>query len=628
MRERLALLVLLSACTAPVVGLDPSAPPPETPVPPPPPPEPIDPVEPRCAAKWSNLDDRPDPNALAASFFDPVRRRLMIIAAGSNEVWALPVGEGVFRQLEVEGSKPRPSRGATAIYDPDGDRAIVFGGFADGAANADLWSLSLDEPLRWRRLDQHGELPTVRWLHSAVYDPDKKRMIVYGGDAITPFQVVRVLALETMTWSAVNVPGNGPGHRKTHAAIWDRARSRMIIYGGLIDQSTNAFDAWALELEPTPRWRLLTSGIGGQEHVVSPAAVLDEAGDRMVIFGESDRRAVAIALGSDRLSSLFVENVNRGRPAIGVDAASSRVVAYGGELYGVGRDEAWTWPLEQSDPPPARTVLLPGGKQPAQNGGLWTVHYDRFRESLVMVAPIGRDEQVWTRPVRKNSRWEEIEVRDSPWLWDGAKAALDPAGDRLIFFPSRGASAFDLSGRVWFDLPISGTPQGMRSALGAVFDAKNDRIWVSWVGGFGFVSLDSDPATWNAIEDPGHRGTLHFDELRDRLYLLEEDDVYEYNGRFNPIASGPPWPANTSVSSPERDSIILADIDDRSAGDRLDLLEFSILERSWRRIPAIGNLPALFGAKAVWTKEGVVVAGEEMSTYLVEISSGCDEEEP
>ena len=72
--------------------------------------------------------------------------------------------------------------GHTAIYDPIHNRMLVFGG-VDGYNDYrnDVWELSLDGLPSWRQLSPSGMVPVARLGHSAIYDPTGQRMLIFGG---------------------------------------------------------------------------------------------------------------------------------------------------------------------------------------------------------------------------------------------------------------------------------------------------------------------------------------------------------------------------------------------------------------------------------------------------------------
>src|SRR5438093_1648632 len=83
-------------------------------------------------------------------------------------------------RLAAMGQPPALDR-HTAIYDPVRQRMVVFGGEVDYRSTNDLWQLTLDREPQWGPLMPGGALPSRRLGQSAVYDPVRDRMLVFGG---------------------------------------------------------------------------------------------------------------------------------------------------------------------------------------------------------------------------------------------------------------------------------------------------------------------------------------------------------------------------------------------------------------------------------------------------------------
>src|SRR5947207_679950 len=69
----------------------------------------------------------------------------------------------------------------SAVYDPVRYQALVFGGYDGRTRLNDVWSLSLRGRPRWRPLNPTGPLPTPRVGHTAIFDPAGDRMVVFSG---------------------------------------------------------------------------------------------------------------------------------------------------------------------------------------------------------------------------------------------------------------------------------------------------------------------------------------------------------------------------------------------------------------------------------------------------------------
>src|SRR5439155_1684446 len=99
-----------------------------------------------------------------------------------NDVWALSLaGAPQWSRLTVSGPGPAARYLHTAIYDSVGDRMIVFGGRDSAAARNDVWALTLGAAPSWTQLQPGGAVPGARYGQSAVYDPVRNRMLMFGG---------------------------------------------------------------------------------------------------------------------------------------------------------------------------------------------------------------------------------------------------------------------------------------------------------------------------------------------------------------------------------------------------------------------------------------------------------------
>jgi hypothetical protein len=195
----------------------------------------------------------------AAGVFDPVRGRYLMMggASGTNPVvYRKDVAELVLGRdsswvsTSVGGSMFSPRYGHSAIYDPLRDRVIVFGGYG-GSYLGDLWQIQLSPIVTGSLLTAAGTPPTPRDFHSAIYDPVRDRMILFGGNDGAPHGDVWELTLSgTPTWTRIDVAGSGPSARLSHRAIYDPLGDRMIVFGGYDSRSLN--DLWALTLSGTP----------------------------------------------------------------------------------------------------------------------------------------------------------------------------------------------------------------------------------------------------------------------------------------------------------------------------------------------------------------------------------------
>jgi hypothetical protein len=176
-----------------------------------------------------------------------------------NDVWELPLAGAspAWNQLTPTGTPPDGRSAHAAIYDgsdPQNPRMIVFGGNASSGLKDDVWSLSLSGPLTWTLLSPAGTPPLARSLHTAICDTSGERLVAFAGDNGAAMnnlmQDVWIMNLTgAIAWkqqTAIAAPLSPA--RSSHTAIYDPVRLRMIVFGGLTNSGTGALtnDLWSL----------------------------------------------------------------------------------------------------------------------------------------------------------------------------------------------------------------------------------------------------------------------------------------------------------------------------------------------------------------------------------------------
>lgn len=144
--------------------------------------------------KWQNLTDEerhPLGRSDHAVVYDSLRNRMVIFGGWDKEkkeplkdTWAFYFDDGshgrpYWKQIKTKYSHPPERRHVTGVYDAVRNCFIVFGGFGDEGYVNDVWALDLKTDI-WVNLTPG---PQPRLDHQAVYDPDSKRLLLYGGDA-------------------------------------------------------------------------------------------------------------------------------------------------------------------------------------------------------------------------------------------------------------------------------------------------------------------------------------------------------------------------------------------------------------------------------------------------------------
>lgn len=224
--------------------------------------------------------------------------------AGScqNDVWILQNANGQSTPQWINatphGVAPSQRQYHTAVYDPNANSMIVFGGSDcnSGFLN-DVWILNFANGVggtpSWTKLAPSGSLPPAREKSTAIYDPIHNSMTVYAGDALGD-ELSDVWLLShangtggTPTWTQLFPTGTAPSARTAHSAFYDSVSNRMIIYGGFYLTATLG-DTWALtfpnNVGGAPAW-VEVKPQGTAPTLGSHTAVYNSTTNSMDVFG-------------------------------------------------------------------------------------------------------------------------------------------------------------------------------------------------------------------------------------------------------------------------------------------------------------------------------------------------------
>src|SRR5262249_8364856 len=119
------------------------------------------------------------------------------------------------------------------VFDERHRRLIVFGGLLTGKPTRTLWVLSVDAPDRgWTKLDPVNDGPTARFNSAGIYDPIGERVLIYGGQvADRLFDDFWELSLRGRPkWRRIETLGSSPGTRTGHTLTLDPEHRRLVLF--------------------------------------------------------------------------------------------------------------------------------------------------------------------------------------------------------------------------------------------------------------------------------------------------------------------------------------------------------------------------------------------------------------
>jgi hypothetical protein len=210
-----------------------------------------------------------------------------------DDVWQLDLdGTPQWTEIFPTGQAPSGRLAGAAVFDPIRQRFVGFGGTI--GVPVDTWSLNLRGQASWLHVPTNGAAPAGGYGMTYVYDAKGDRMLMFGGSTNDNYYYANNNVWEldlhgNPTWNLVATAGTAPQARRSGTAIWDPLRNRMVIYGGFdaIPYSDKFLaDAWALDFNASPpTWsQLAPAGVTPSQRDCT-AAVYDPLNDRMTFFG-------------------------------------------------------------------------------------------------------------------------------------------------------------------------------------------------------------------------------------------------------------------------------------------------------------------------------------------------------
>lgn len=281
--------------------------------------------------KLEPLGTRPQSNGLESVVYDVAQNRLIVYGGCAatcspalSDVFVLSNANGrggtpVWSRLTV--SNPQAREAHSAVFDASTNQMIAFGGGLAffGTDKNDTRRLSnangATSPSAWTAGATAGGPPGIRESHSAVHDEARSRMLIFGGDNLVstccPYVISQYNDAWMLsnangvsgvpTWNQVSAFGTPPRPRSYHSAVYDQARDRMIVFGGLqwnqtAQTYTTLDDLWELRNATArtgaPEWAQLSQTGSAPGEQVYQSAAYDETNQRMIVLAGSGSNRV------------------------------------------------------------------------------------------------------------------------------------------------------------------------------------------------------------------------------------------------------------------------------------------------------------------------------------------------
>lgn len=193
-------------------------------------------------------------------------------------------------RINTTGSVPH-LKNAAAIYDPLGDRMIVYGGRnAAGAPSEVMWSLNLLSNTWVQIVPNGGPNPPPRYTHNLHYHQNANGMIMWSGQGIASaiYNDVWKFSFATNSWSQLWPDGNASGvplKRYGTASVFEPVSGMITTFAGFT--SSGRFDdTWTFDAVNV-LWQDRTSSVHPPKRCLHSAVYANDLG-RFIVYGGQD----------------------------------------------------------------------------------------------------------------------------------------------------------------------------------------------------------------------------------------------------------------------------------------------------------------------------------------------------
>ncbi|MBI3964107.1 MAG: carboxypeptidase regulatory-like domain-containing protein [Chloroflexi bacterium] len=281
-----------------------------------------------------------------------------------NDLWQYTTSGG-WQQLTANGAlgAPQARNGAKMVWDAESNRLLLFGGQRGDTNFNDLWQYTANRGWQVITALNDASAPSVRYDHSAVWDSQGNRLLIFGGQGGGYLN-------DLWQWSAAGAwqrihgldEANAPPRRDRHSAVWDAQSNRMLVFGGCCERN----DLW--QYTTAQGWVLLSAdgAAGGPERRSGHSAVWDTSANRMLVFGGQNATGTVLGDTWQYSSRGWEQRTNTGatgapparrRHSAVWDASASRMLVFGGgDENGNLLNDLWQY-VDNAAPIPAPTGI-------------------------------------------------------------------------------------------------------------------------------------------------------------------------------------------------------------------------------------------------------------------------------
>lgn len=313
---------------------------------------------------------------------------------------------------------PTPRTNATAIYDSQNHRMVVFGGCGDSGDVSDVWALDLNSDVWSDLTPTTGNSPSPRRTPNGIYDSDSHSMIMWSGQTGgTTLNDVWAFDLNTTSWTELTPMDPKPNTRYGTVSILDQADKNLVTFAGFTSRG-RFNDSWRFSLA-NDSWTEVTPGGNLPQRRCLHSASFDTLNRRMIVYGGQSAGALgdiwAFDLAQHTWSELTPAQSPPGRwfPTNVYDTENHRVMIFGGNLGSGKANEVWAFDLADNE----WQQLSTSGTPPTARDGATAIYLASEARMLVFAGRDGNGtylNDIWSLDLSQPVSVEPLPENDLP----------------------------------------------------------------------------------------------------------------------------------------------------------------------------------------------------------------------
>ena len=504
----------------------------------------------------------PDPRSGAGMVFDSARNKIVLFGgrAGSGydleDTWEWDPTTGAWTDVTAAGSHPLARCQHGMVFEKATGKILLFGGGRSDTSSSDATVIAASlgdtweyDPATyiWKQLPVTSG-PSARHAFGMVWDSARSKAVLFGGLQTdkpgtpgTPLQDTWQLDGTTSAWTERTAVGTKPSSRFGQAMAFDGSRGKVLLFGGFdVNTGSALTDLW--ELDPaTFAWTERPTKVqdlnSWWDGVMYASLLSDDAGARIELVAGAAIEPPTASGGAGGSRDIGIGDRASGeRNVWELDPSKAQ---FTDRSPGSGVPDRIFYPAFAYCPANGKTYLC---------GGEYRYNVPPYEDMLGEVCEW--DGQAWACPAAQPSGWYDA----------GAAMAYDPARNSLILFGGIGSHYYsDPSDGTW-ELGLDGTltslqpprsPTGV-SRVRMVTDTTRNKLLL--FGGDNVADVwewDGAAVTWTKRTYPTYTSSpaartdpvLTYDEGREKMFLFDgqgygPDAATTVYWEWDPITAG------------------------------------------------------------------------------------------